>query len=78
MFGAMIEWDETRPRWEQVAEVIRGQIEAGELPSGARVPSVLALTQQYGIAQATAQKVLVNLRFEGLIKTTPGMGSFVV
>lgn len=74
----MIEWDETRPRWEQVADVLRTQIEDGTLPAGSRVPSVVALTREYGIAQATAQKVLVALRREGLVKTTPGMGSFVV
>jgi DNA-binding GntR family transcriptional regulator len=74
----MIDWDETRPRWEQVAERLREQIQTGALPAGSRVPSVVALTREYGIAQATAQKVLVALRNEGLIKTTPGMGSFVL
>lgn len=61
-----------------MAERLRGQIESGERPSGSRVPSVITLTREYGIAQATAQKVLVALRQEGLIKTTPGMGSFVI
>ncbi|WP_326827461.1 GntR family transcriptional regulator [Streptomyces sp. NBC_01751] len=74
----MIEWDDTRPRWEQVSERIKAEIEAGTLPSGARVPSVVALVRDYGIAQATAQKALVALREEGLIKTTRGMGSFVI
>jgi DNA-binding GntR family transcriptional regulator len=74
----MIEWDDTRPRWEQIAERIRGQIEAGTLPSGARVPSVVSLVQEYGVAQATAYKALVALREQGLIKTTSGMGSFVI
>jgi DNA-binding GntR family transcriptional regulator len=74
----MIEWDDTRPRWEQNAERIRADIEAGKLPSGARVPSVVALTQTYGVAQQTAYKALVALREQGLIKTTAGMGSFVI
>ncbi|MEV5983601.1 winged helix-turn-helix domain-containing protein [Streptomyces sp. NPDC052051] len=74
----MIEWDDTRPRWEQVAEKIKGEIQRGELRPGDRVPSVVALTREYGIAQATAQKALINLRQEGLTKTVPGMGSFVI
>jgi DNA-binding GntR family transcriptional regulator len=78
MVGIMIEWDDTRPRWEQVAEQIKADIEAGTLRSGARVPSVVALTREYGIAQATAHKALVSLREEGVIKTTRGMGSFVI
>jgi len=73
----MIEWDETRPRWEQVAEVLRDKIRSGELPPGSRVPSVVSLTREYGISHVTAQKVLVALREEGLTKTTPGLGSFV-
>lgn len=74
----MIEWDDTRPKWEQVADDIKGKIRSGELRPGDRVPSVVALTQEYGIAQATAQKVLINLRQEGLTKTVSGMGSFVL
>jgi DNA-binding GntR family transcriptional regulator len=73
----MIEWDETRPRYEQVAEDITAKIEAGELAAGARVPSVMQLVQEYGVAQATAQKALVLLREQGRITTTRGMGSFV-
>ena len=73
----MIEWDDTRPRWEQIAERIRADIEAGTLPAGARVPSVVALTQTYGVAQQTAFKALAALREQGLITTTRGMGSFV-
>ncbi|GAA3239664.1 GntR family transcriptional regulator [Streptomyces sp. NPDC057386] len=73
----MIDWDPTRPKWEQVAEVLRSKIRSGELKSGDRVPSVVSLTREFGISHVTAQKVLVALREEGLTKTTPGMGSFV-
>jgi len=73
----MIDWDPTRPKWEQVAEVLRAKIRSGELKSGDRVPSVVSLTREFGISHVTAQKVLVALREEGLTKTTPGMGSFV-
>ena len=73
----MIKWDETRPKWEQVAEVYRGKIQSGELPPGSRLPSVVSLTREFDISHVTAQKVLVALREEGLTKTTPGMGSFV-
>jgi DNA-binding transcriptional regulator YhcF (GntR family) len=78
MVRVMIEWDETRPKWEQVAEDIKARIKSGELRPGDRVPSVVALTREYSIAQATAQKVLAHLRQAGLTKTVPGMGSFVL
>jgi DNA-binding GntR family transcriptional regulator len=65
------------PRWRQVAEVIRGRIDDGTYPPRARVPSVMQIIAEFGIATATAQKVLLNLRKEGLIYTEPGLGSFV-
>lgn len=65
------------PRWMQVAAVIRERIEDGTYPPGTRVPSVLQLTGEFGIAGATAQKVHRALRGDGLIYTEPGLGSFV-
>lgn len=70
--------DETRPKWPQVADVIRGRISDGTYPPGTRVPSVLQLVNEFEIANVTARKVVRALRDEGLIRTEPGMGSFVV
>lgn len=65
------------PRWRQVAEVLRKRIEDGTYPPRTRVPSVIQITAEFGIAGATAQKVLQGLRREGLTYTEPGLGSFV-
>lgn len=73
----MVDLDETRPKWRQVAEVIRGRIADGTYPPGTRVPSVVQLGAEFGIANMTAQKVVRALREEGLIRTEPGMGSYV-
>ncbi|MGW9027539.1 GntR family transcriptional regulator, partial [Streptomyces sp. NPDC055722] len=62
---------------EQVAEVIEGRIKDGTYPSGTRVPSVVQLQSEFGIANITAQKVLRALRQKELIETVSGMGSFV-
>jgi DNA-binding GntR family transcriptional regulator len=73
----VIELDETRPKWRQVAEVIRQRIEDGTYPAGSRVPSVVQLTEEFGIATVTGQKVMRALREEGAIRTELGMGSYV-
>lgn len=73
----MIEFAPDIPRWRQVAEVIRGRIADGTYPPRTRVPSVVQLTEEFGIANATAHKVLQALREEGLTYTEPGLGSFV-
>jgi GntR family transcriptional regulator len=61
----------------QVAEVLRARIADGTYAPRDRVPSVLQIQQEFGIAVATAQKVLRALRAEGLTYTVPGLGSFV-
>ncbi|NGO78939.1 GntR family transcriptional regulator [Streptomyces sp. YC504] len=57
--------------------MIRRRIEDGTYATRTRVPSVIQLTNEFGIAHATAQKVLAGLRREGLTYTEPGLGSFV-
>lgn len=73
----MIEWRGSQPRWRQVYDLIKGQIETGKLAAGERVPSILEMHAEYGIANVTAQKVIRQLREDGLIHTEPGLGSFV-
>ncbi|MFE3326916.1 GntR family transcriptional regulator [Streptomyces sp. NPDC059176] len=73
----MIEFAPDQPRWRQVAEVVRERIADGTYPPRSRVPSVLQLQAEFGIATATGQKVHRALRDEGLIYTEPGLGSFV-
>ncbi|MEU8525234.1 GntR family transcriptional regulator [Streptomyces sp. NPDC048629] len=60
-----------------MAEVVRQRITGGTYPPRTRVPSVLQLQAEFGIAAATGQKVHRALRSEGLIYTEPGLGSFV-
>ncbi|MFD4757860.1 GntR family transcriptional regulator [Streptomyces sp. NPDC058439] len=72
-----MELAENRPKWRQVAEIIAERIRRGQYKPGTRVPSVIQLQAEFGIATATGQKVMRALREEGLIHTEPGMGSFV-
>ncbi len=70
-------WAEDQPKWEQIADVIRQRIADGTYPPRSRVPSVQQLVTDTGVAVDTAQKVLANLRREGVIYTVRGLGSFV-
>ena len=72
-----MEFAADRPRWRQVHEVIVERIRSGEYPPRSRVPSTVGLMGEFGIANVTAQKVLRQLRADGLIYTESGMGSFV-
>jgi DNA-binding GntR family transcriptional regulator len=71
-----LDHDSVTPLYVQLAAVLRGQIERGEL-SG-RLPSVKSLQQQYGVAQGTAERAFRILREEGLVTSGQGRGHFVV
>lgn len=64
------------PVYVQLAAIIRGKIERGELTR--RVPSLKSLSQEYGVSHGTAEKSLALLRREGLIRSVVGLGAFVV
>ena len=61
----------------QVADLLRREIQTGKRPPGSRLPSIIDLTQTYGIARGTAHKALHVLRDEGLIEVGQGLGYFV-
>ncbi|MFJ9708591.1 GntR family transcriptional regulator [Streptomyces sp. NPDC101234] len=72
----MFEFDPTRPKWQQIAEVVRERIANGEYPVRGLISEV-KLEQEFGVSRVTVRKATAALRGEGLITTTPGMGSFV-
>ncbi|MEV7616326.1 TetR/AcrR family transcriptional regulator C-terminal domain-containing protein [Streptomyces sp. NPDC089799] len=65
------------PPYARIASEIRRRIETGELRPGDRVPSTRAITQRWGVAMATASRVLAALRQEGLVRAVPGVGTVV-
>lgn len=65
------------PRYSRIVAELRRRIETGELAPGARVPSTREITRQWGVAMATASKVLAELRREGLVRAVPGVGTVV-
>ncbi|WP_234312455.1 TetR/AcrR family transcriptional regulator C-terminal domain-containing protein [Streptomyces griseus] len=65
------------PRYGRIVAELRGRIETGELAPGDRVPSTREITRRWGVAMATATKVLTELRHEGLVHAVPGVGTVV-
>ena len=65
------------PIYLQLAAILRGQIQRGEIPADRALPSVKVLVQRYGVAQGTAEKAVRVLRDEGLVHTVIGRGVFV-
>lgn len=73
----MVDIWRAEPLHEQLAAILRAQIDKGELAPGARLPSETALQQTYDVARGTVRRALEMLRQEGRIVTFDGRGSFV-
>ena len=65
------------PLYRQLADIIRGQIESGEIPPRRAVPSKRLLRQRYDVSARTVDAAMAILRAEGLIEAEPGKGLFV-
>jgi GntR family transcriptional regulator len=59
----------------QLTTLLRGRIASGDL-SG-RIPSILTLTQEYGVSHRTAARALSTLRDSGEIVSVRGKGYYV-
>jgi DNA-binding transcriptional regulator YhcF (GntR family) len=68
----------TEPPYRTIAQEIAGRIARGDLAAGDRVPSTRQIVARYGVAMATATKVLAELRRLGLVRAAPGVGTVVV
>jgi GntR family transcriptional regulator len=65
------------PLYQQIAAILRGQIERGEIAPGRPVPSETQLMQRYEVARLTARKAVRVLADEGLVEVVPGRGAYV-
>jgi DNA-binding transcriptional regulator YhcF (GntR family) len=63
--------------YQRIAAEIRGRIDRGELKPGDAIPSARQITKDFGVALATATKVLATLQQEGLATAVPGIGTVV-
>ncbi|WP_030677629.1 winged helix-turn-helix domain-containing protein [Streptomyces sp. NRRL B-1347] len=71
-----MEFDPRRPKWQQIAEVIRQRIRTGVYVPDFQLSEV-RLADEFGVNRDTMRKATRALREEGWITTTPNMGSFV-
>ena len=55
--------------YERIYQLIRSQIESGQLPRGAKLPSRAALCEEFQVSGKTVRRVLERLAEAGLIET---------
>src|ERR1700754_1314192 len=64
--------------YRRIAAEIAERVTRGDLAPGDRIPSTREITREWGVAMATATKVIAALRDAGLVETRSGAGSVVI
>jgi len=67
----------TKPRYQQLKDLIIGRISSGELQPSDRVPSENELVQSMSVSRMTANRALRELNDEGYVERFAGRGTFV-
>ena len=67
----------TKPRYQQLKDLIIGQISSGELQPSDRVPSENELVEAMNVSRMTANRALRELNDEGYVERIAGRGTFV-
>jgi len=66
------------PVYQQLARLLRDQITSGKIKPRTPLPSAKTLAQQHQIAIGTVMRAFDVLRAEGLVRTVPGRGVWVI
>jgi DNA-binding FadR family transcriptional regulator len=66
-----------RQRYEQIADHLLGDVRAGRLSPGERLPGERELAQRLGVGRASVREALGFLQVQGVVETRRGAGSFV-
>ena len=72
----MISRESEVPPYQQLAAILRDRIASGVYT--VRLPGERDLAEEFGVAIVTARKAVHLLRDEGLVRTSAGMGTYIV
>lgn len=67
----------SRSKTQQIITMIEGEITAGRLKPGDRIPSARELKERYGFSGTPVRDAINNLKARGFLVGEPGVGVFV-
>ncbi|MCB5239732.1 GntR family transcriptional regulator [Niallia circulans] len=70
-------FDDSKPIFQQISDMIANEIVEGELVEGDQIPSTTEISKFYQINRATVQKGLAALVEAGYVYKQRGVGMFV-
>lgn len=69
----------SKPRYQEVANDLRGRLAKGEFPVGSLLPGISAFQDEYDVRGLnTIRQAQAILQDEGLIEPVQGKGTFVI
>lgn len=66
------------PKYQRLSGDIRSRIANGELTPGEQLPTAVELAQQFDVSIGTVTQALKALKAEGLLRSDPAVGTFVL
>jgi len=70
--------EKAKPLYQIVVESILDQVNSGQLEANQRLPSESELCQIYSVGRNTIRRAISDLVNDGVLRTVPGVGTFVV
>lgn len=74
--SASIERRSEVPYYQQLAHVLEGRLQSGDIPPSTRLPSESALCKEFGVSRATVRQALRHLESRGLVRRVMNRGVF--
>jgi GntR family transcriptional regulator len=72
-----IDFESNIPYYVQLIDIIKYLIDSGNWSAGTRIPGELELCSSYGISRTVVRQALRELKFEGIVTTGKGRGSYI-
>ena len=70
--------EQAKPLYQIVVESILDQVNSGQLEANQRLPSESELCRIYSVGRNTIRRAISELVNDGVLRTVPGVGTFVV
>lgn len=67
-----------KPRYAELGDLLRSEIERGRYPVGSLLPTELELCERFNVSRHTARAALAQLITAGLVQRRPGAGTRVI
>lgn len=69
--------ERSQPKYAQIIDALKRNIEAGRYRNGARLPSEAELMRRFGVSRMTVVKAMQHLQHAGLLVRRAGSGTYV-